>query len=1324
MTAYWQREMFRALLALGLAISALVMSFGASAQTGAQLFQDNCVACHSETPNKDGYPSLEGGTHLRFNQSWTASVTAFRTRLASGPGSVAMTSVSPANAQLLYDYLIATRNSLNPSQAIISSHANNTAVVTGTTLNIVGSTSTPVGGVTYQWQVQTPAMVTTTVGSAATQNVQFTAVGTYRVTLTVQPSGGGAQTSAFIDVIASAPVVAEAIIVSPATSTLTGSSLTFTGGTSTPVGGVTYQWSVRNPSAVITQLSTAASQLVSFPTAGSYRVSLTATPSGGGTASTDFVDITVTAPIVAQANIVSPATSALTGASLTFSGATSTPVGGVTYQWSVKNPANLTSQLGTAATQNVPFSAVGTYRVTLTVQPSGGGAASADFVDITVTAPPIVAQAIVVSPSSSVVAGTTLTISGATSTPVGGVTYQWSVRDPANITTPAGTASTQSVPFPSVGSYRVNLTVQPSGGGATSSNFVDITVTAPPVVTQANISSPATTVVAGSALTLSGAASTPAGGVSYQWAVRDPANITTQAGTAATQNVVFATVGTYRVTLTVQPTGGGAASSMFVDIAVTAIPPVLAQANVVSPAASVVADTTLTISGATSTPINGVTYQWAVRDPANVTTQAGTAATQSVLFATVGTYRVTLTVQPSGGGTLSSAFVDVAVTTPPVVPAPVFAVSGFDALAQFSATTAASQTLCPTIQNNGNAALTLSFSAVQAAGSSANFAGYFELGDNASCPATPRACNTSVPAGSAISGSTELLAPADGACVLALKFNPAKYGDGGGIGARAATLRIAHNAPAGTLFEAPMLGNVTARPMPSIGLSTNPTPDPLSGRVLPPAFLTQPLTTTSALWNEVQVFNSGNADGLDLTEVASSNPQDFSLTENCVSATPLARLVNGTESKCVVGLRFMPKALGQRCTTITVRAAESSNGAQSLTVCGTGTAAPGPDVILSATAIDFGRRFINAAYPPKPLVISNGPGATAPLQLNAVALAGAGFTLVPDAGGACVGATLAPGASCTVQVQFTPDPARPETAYSASLHIDTNDSTTPRRTVALAGIAGTVATPPVLQFQSPPAQLEFAGVVIAGQQSDQPLTLTMRNAGPGIAAIDGIRMVGADASSFSASGCAAPLQEAQSCVISVRFVPGSGGVKRAQLEVLASQSIAPSLVNVSGRGVGGASAFLTASSAGLSLGTVRVGARSVPVEVRIASAGDGVVQVTGMQAGGAFSVQMKSCPALPFTLPRGADCTVTVTFAPTDARAANATLSITTDSGPNAVQVALTGSGEESADVSSGGCSMASGDTLFDPTLGILVLLALGAIAYRRRARAAPPRHP
>jgi hypothetical protein len=651
-------------------------------------------------------------------------------------------------------------------------------------------------------------------------------------------------------------------------------------------------------------------------------------------------------------------------------------------------------------------------------------------------------------------------------------------------------------------------------------------------------------------------------------------------------------------------------------------------------------------------------------------------------------------------------------------PSPAFSHSDLEVLTTFSASLTGSQTLCPTFTNSRTGSLTLEFSAVRNPDSSADFSNYFELGDGTVCPAIPLC--TTLPPGSVVAGSTSL--SADSTCALPLRFNPGKFGASATTGARSATLRIMHNVPQGSVADFLLNGEVTVDRQPRIGLFTDPDTT-ANGRVSPPAFATQTVNVASTVWNEFLVFNIGDANGLDLTSVTQTNTAEFALTENCVAAAPLS-IANRNDPHCTISLRFTPSAIGERCTTVTVRAAVG--GSSAVTVCGTGVPVRAAALTLSADSIDFGRRFLSAAYPPKPLVISNAIGATDLLQINAITLVGSGFALVPDSGTSrtsCVGSTLQPGASCTLQVQFAPDPARPETPYSASLQIDTNDAT-PRRTVALAAVAGTVATPPVLQVPNTPAQIEFADFVVAGQQSTQPLSVTLRNAGPGVAAIEAIRMVGADASSFSASNCPATLQETETCTIILRFAPGSGGLKRAQLEVLSSSSVTPALVSVIGRGVGGTSAFLTASSATLSLGGVRVGARSEPVEVRLASAGDGVVRITGMEADGPFTVQSKSCPGVPFTLPRGGDCTVTVTFTPTDARAATASLRISTDADTLPLVIPLAGSGEAKANVSSGGCSLVSGDAPFDPTLWALVLLAAGAIVYRNRARAARRRQP
>ena len=79
---------------------------------------------------------------------------------------------------------------------------------------------------------------------------------------------------------------------------------------------------------------------------------------------------------------------------------------------------------------------------------------------------------------------------------------------------------------------------------------------------------------------------------------------------------------------------------------------------------------------------------------------------------------------------------------------------------------------------------------------------------------------------------------------------------------------------------------------------------------------------------------------------------------------------------------------------------------------------------------------------------------------------------------------------------------------------------------------------------------------------------------------------------------------------------------------------------------------------------------------------------------------------------------MTVTFLPQAEGSAAGQLQVTTDASPASREVALSGNGAAKADLSSGGCSIASGDAATDPTLWLLVLLALAALLYRRRARA------
>jgi hypothetical protein len=723
--------------------------------------------------------------------------------------------------------------------------------------------------------------------------------------------------------------------------------------------------------------------------------------------------------------------------------------------------------------------------------------------------------------------------------------------------------------------------------------------------------------------------------------------------------------------------------------------------SVVNNTCGLIANSPLTLSvGAATVPVADTV-------PTSCSITVGFGPQPSTTVPRAGTLRIDFTAYTTAQPTQRN------LTLSGVADIPIYSPSGFAALTSpgFTASTDSSQTSCRTIANSSTttAALSIALSIGQAGGASADYSNYYELDTLAACPGgSPPLC---VAAGASVTGSTSVAAGSS--CSLPIKFNPGKFGFAGGSGPRSALLTVTHNYPtAGQTSSYTLVGSATTGTQPQIGISTN--PSAVGGKVLPAAFANQVVGTTSALWNEFLVSNTGSADGLDITQVLLGNTAEFALTENCVAAPPLARLVASSPT-CTIGLTFTPLAapagLGQRCTNVTIRAAFSSNGDQVVQVCGTGVPVPVPQMSVTPATIPFGNRSIGGLYQPEPLVIANGAGATLFLQVGAVSIVGSGFAFVPDAS-SCQNKALTAGTSCTLQVQFTPAAGSAGTTYSASVTIDSNDPTTPHLVVPLTATAQAFAVP-ALTWQGGPTTLTFPNLVIAGQQSAQLLTVRLVNGGPGGVDVQSVRLVGADASSFSITSCPALLFDAEFCDVSVRFLPGSGGTKTAQIQVVTSTGVAPPLISVVGQGVGGSSPFLTLSANALTFGGVRVGARSDPLQVRLA-AGGGVLQVTGISANGPFSVTSQTCPPVPFTLQLGSDCSVTVTFAPSTTSTTSAKLSITTDSGAGPSEIALDGAGQDQASASSGGCTTADGDPRTDPTLWLLVLLALGVLWKRR----------
>ncbi|WP_157360076.1 choice-of-anchor D domain-containing protein [Caldimonas brevitalea] len=583
----------------------------------------------------------------------------------------------------------------------------------------------------------------------------------------------------------------------------------------------------------------------------------------------------------------------------------------------------------------------------------------------------------------------------------------------------------------------------------------------------------------------------------------------------------------------------------------------------------------------------------------------------------------------------------------------------------FSAVAGASTTGTATITNGGNANLvlgTLSFSGAQASD--------YSFGAGNQCVASG------------------VLTPGSN-CQLVVQFAPPA------AGARNASLSITHNA-SGSPQVLTLAGTATPAPQPAIELS-----------VASVAFGDTQLGSTAQ--RSFTVRNSGQAPlGFTSFTLGGAAAGDYTRGGTCTTGTPLA--VGAT---CSVTLSFTPGALGSRSATLSI-ASNASNGTASVPLSGSGVPVPAPAVSLSAGSLDFGSQTVGGIYPARSVTLTN--SGNQPLVLTSLAASGAGFALTT--GSPCP-ATLAAGASCTVSVGFTPTAAG--TDYAGAIDIVSNAPGSPHR-VALAG-RGTVDAVPALVWSPAVARMSFGDVSVGTVSAVQSATLT--NQGPGGAVLHIANAVGVGASSYSVTlaGCTVGqvIFQGQSCQVNVQFTPDGAGEKTATVQVASSGSHPPTLT-LQGTGLAAPGAGLAVSATAVSFSGTQQGSRSLPSELTLSSRGTGSLRVTGLEVQGPYNVQNKSCPTLPFTLPPGSECTLSITFEPTGTGAAGGVLSITSDASATPQQVTLSGEGTPAADTSGGGCSLVEGDTLVDPTLWALLLAAGGVLVWRRREGAADAR--
>jgi hypothetical protein len=208
-----------------------------------------------------------------------------------------------------------------------------------------------------------------------------------------------------------------------------------------------------------------------------------------------------------------------------------------------------------------------------------------------------------------------------------------------------------------------------------------------------------------------------------------------------------------------------------------------------------------------------------------------------------------------------------------------------------------------------------------------------------------------------------------------------------------------------------------------------------------------------------------------------------------------------------------------------------------------------------------------------------------------------------------------------------------------------------------------------------PSSLTFAAQNVGTSSPAQMITLS--NTGTAALNISNIGVTGADPGDFTQTNtCPASLAVGTSCTISVTFTPAATGTQTASVSITDNALRSPQFVLLTGTG-GPGTPVLTLSPTSLTFPTQLVGTVSAAQVVTLTNTGTATLSISNFAITGAESADFAKTNTCGTSMAVGANCTISVTFRPTNRNNRTASLSITDNASGSPQTVALTGVGTD-----------------------------------------------
>ena len=209
---------------------------------------------------------------------------------------------------------------------------------------------------------------------------------------------------------------------------------------------------------------------------------------------------------------------------------------------------------------------------------------------------------------------------------------------------------------------------------------------------------------------------------------------------------------------------------------------------------------------------------------------------------------------------------------------------------------------------------------------------------------------------------------------------------------------------------------------------------------------TTPQLTLSATTLSFGSLTDGTSKAMTVT-LTSSGTAALALNSATVSGTGFSMVATPMPMTLAVGqsvtlqITFAPQTAATDSGKLTISSNSSTGATSTVSLTGTGTAAPNPVLSLNATTLSFGT--VTVGSPETQAVTLSSTGTTA-ITVSSATVTGTGFSIV----GGTFPLTLNPGSTVTITVQFDPTAAG---AITGRMTISSNSTSGATSTVALTG---------------------------------------------------------------------------------------------------------------------------------------------------------------------------------------------------------------------------------------------------------------------------------